>query len=1228
MRFQAQCYVSTLQKGLMTGLVVFAMSGCGPQAPAPTNGREASPVISKPVPIGRATAAMVQEGSLSGGAVLESITTEIGTLRPTWAVCTLPTKGSTISLALRPIKSATSAYLLEIEEVHNRRNQSFGCQVLVNGQPVYFRSYEEMAAGPNRYYVQVPRALAPDGRLNVTFRNDGYAPLSLSRVWAYSDFFELATEEQTYQPMPIFGEALVFLSSLTPAGKDIDWQALGKAIDTPQDVQAWKDLQTRLAGTGYGCGPFINLQYALQPFAGNKAAIDQGLERASKLGVDFQLAFNSGEWGSHPNGPDGLGGYFSDIVYSNISYDGNTKTYRPCWPGTPGNTTWPAWNDPQLQRFLRHRLKQIVRYYLDRRDLMAARGVHLPYPAIDQDWGLASAVDCSDSSRAAAKRDGVDFRPEDGLDEREKQWLYRTYSEVPKRFGAWFNEAARRDAVVVDRGEIRLPKQQTVDDYHFQTFADAQNSPFKDHRWAAWQYAVGDQTNVTGEFLPHLPAAYFDYIAAQGKLLCPNMERMALPTLEYLQTCYERGFRSIWICNARNGDIELFAPQSKGQDDRPCSPVPAVGAKLLDGPDAPGLVIATSNLRTVKKGEELQLQDGGKPGSITYRLANDGRPFDGALDLDLTARFADGEGNAIEVAISNADGVFVPVARLTAKDMPASNHYPWKRHTKVKLGETLRGRTSGQLRLTLIGVGGPSGVGVEDLRVSLPWATPSGHPGREPFTVKQARILHLWNQDRAILERTQAKYRRLAGDDETLRQAAALALDGRIASAYRLLSGALSQLLPARFSIRGHGVLGSYPISLKLADDDQTLLVDLTKAGPDGCVLAVTTEKVQRFQLALGGLRDGISYAVAATGSNTWSIAPSTASDALRATGGKLTVTLDASPIDYRIHPLPAKLSGTFAGEVPGGILIDTQAPELWLDNPIFVPVSATTAWTRVAAGNTKGKSEHAQGRDRVDLTIINGIAQSVQATYGTAAGRIRSFQPPICQGKTSNGIIELEDGGRYEFANMWGFTQLEVPKLKWMIRFHTPDQLQKVLKPGLQVSLDFSPSTVDGCLPRIIRLAAPRPPRDPNLAAYPVYSEGMAAGWFQNGWSSIIDPANTVQAHTGTTAMAITITAAGGAGGAFHLNGTFDPTPYRSISFWINGGTTGGQKLKLALAESGQSWQLPGPLAPKTWVKHTIKLEDIGAQDVDDLSALRFIDQEGSSMGKTFFVDDISFDP
>lgn len=1181
---------------------------------------------------------------LTGQAKLETLAFEIGSLRQQRLAITVAGTGSTASVTLGVSQNSQEAYLLEIEEIHNRRPQVFGYQIEVNGTMVYFRSYEEMAAGSNRFFVQVPRSVVPDGRLMVTFRSESDAPFSISRVWAHADFFALADSEGTYQTMDMYGEATVLTPALAPVGETVSYEAINKAIGTEAETKAWSDMRERLAGTGYATGPFINLQYALMPFHTVRSSIDQGLERVLKHGVDFQLAFNSGEWGSHPDGPDGLGGFFSDAKYSSISFDKEAQTYRPTWLNTPGNTTWPAWNDPQLQLYLKHKLTASVQYYMDQRDFLTAHGATVPFPVINQDWGLAASPDCSDSNIIAAKKDGVSFTPEDGLSDQEKMWLYRSMSRVPSRFGAIFAEAVGREPILVDRGTVIPPKRQSLDDYYFQTFADASNSPFHDDQWAGWQYAVGPQTWVTGEFLPHLPAAYFDYIMAHGKLACPNLERMALPTLEYVQTCYERGFRSLWLCNARSGDIDLFAPQAKGQDDKPCTPETTVNAKVLDllfskqknaGPieqivlsDNIGVKPDVVNPANGGKMDELQVVDGTLPGRIIYRLTSAGGPFAHGLELDLTARFTEAEGSSIDIAVGVDQALLTTVATLKRADFFKTSHYPWKASAHLKLGETMRNQSACLLQITVQAAGKSDNVGIEHLRVSQPWSTTGGHPGGAPFTIKQKRTLHLWTQDRAVLERMETTYRQHVGEDATYRTSAELAAQGRLLSAYRTLAGELSQLLPARFAVRGQGPLGRYPVSVKLSDEDQVLLVDLTKAGPSGFAFSVKTEKPQRFQVRVAGLRTGEAYKLSSTGVNSWSLTPPSDQAVGSGFDGSQDVELEAQPIDPRTKSLPRNLSGSYAGPTEGGILIETQADGLWLDNPIFVPVAKDAVFTRVQSGSTGSPvSDKPKSRDQVDLVIdAAGVAQEVRSTFGAVTGRIKAFHPPVMKGELSNGVIELDDGGRYEFANQWGFTTLKVPGLKWRTRSHRAEELAKALVPGLEVQLTFCPYVVNQRLPRMISLTHERKV-DPNLGPSIVYDETMQSGWFQNGWDSTIDIASTAMVNTGKTSMAITITEARGAGGFFHLNGPFDTTPYRSLTFWINGGPKGGQKLKVILYEGAQFHQLP-TLDANTWVKHTVKLADIGAENLTDLSALRFVDQGGTSIGATFHVDDVSFGP
>ena len=318
----------------------------------------------------------------SGKVARETLNVEIGTLREKYPVATLSGRGAELSVTMhvaRPEGSGTSPILLEVQEIHIRRPQTFGYTVQVNGKEAYFRTYNEMAAGPNHYFVQIPATDARKGTLLVTFRNQSDAPFSLGKVWACGDFARLAREEQTYQPMPVAENATVLLPGLLPRGADAK-EDRWKPVDPQIEAKAWEDLKLRLQGTGFGAGIYTDIAYAESPLGEVNNDIDKSLERVGKYGVDLQLSFNGSEWGRHPEGPDGLGGYFSDIKYSKIHFDSIHKDYRPCWPGTPGGRTWPTWNDPQLNRYLAHRLTQAVQCLCDRRAFLNARGVKLPPP--------------------------------------------------------------------------------------------------------------------------------------------------------------------------------------------------------------------------------------------------------------------------------------------------------------------------------------------------------------------------------------------------------------------------------------------------------------------------------------------------------------------------------------------------------------------------------------------------------------------------------------------------------------------------------------------------------------------------------------------------------------------------------------------------------------------------------------------------------------------------------
>ncbi len=139
------------------------------------------------------------------------------------------------------------------------------------------------------------------------------------------------------------------------------------------------------------------------------------------------------------------------------------------------------------------------------------------------------------------------------------------------------------------------------------------------------------------------------------------------------------------------------------------------------------------------------------------------------------------------------------------------------------------------------------------------------------------------------------------------------------------------------------------------------------------------------------------------------------------------------------------------------------------------------------------------------------------------------------------------------------------------------------------------------------------------------IYTDALQNGWANWSWTATIDLADTAVVHSGSKSIAVTIT---GAWGALYLHHTaFDSTPYASVSFWINGGSVGGQKL-LVQGELSGAGQTPGVQLPQlsanTWQPFTIALSSLGVANQPNLDGLWLQDRSGTA-APTFYVDDMS---
>lgn len=138
------------------------------------------------------------------------------------------------------------------------------------------------------------------------------------------------------------------------------------------------------------------------------------------------------------------------------------------------------------------------------------------------------------------------------------------------------------------------------------------------------------------------------------------------------------------------------------------------------------------------------------------------------------------------------------------------------------------------------------------------------------------------------------------------------------------------------------------------------------------------------------------------------------------------------------------------------------------------------------------------------------------------------------------------------------------------------------------------------------------------------IYDDALINGWQNWSWASV-NTASTANAHTGSTAIAVT---AGPFAALYLQHNAFPTQPYATLKFWINGGPQGGQTVNVRALLNGVA-QAPrpiGPLAANTWREVAISLADLGVANAAALTGIWL--QEGAGVAQpTFYVDDVGLE-
>ncbi len=156
-------------------------------------------------------------------------------------------------------------------------------------------------------------------------------------------------------------------------------------------------------------------------------------------------------------------------------------------------------------------------------------------------------------------------------------------------------------------------------------------------------------------------------------------------------------------------------------------------------------------------------------------------------------------------------------------------------------------------------------------------------------------------------------------------------------------------------------------------------------------------------------------------------------------------------------------------------------------------------------------------------------------------------------------------------------------------------------------------------------RADSPLPAPPLATSAMSVYADALENGWENWSWAAV-DLSNPAPVNSGTSSIAVTASPYSAL--SFH-HGAIETQLFSSVTFWINGGSSGGQLLavKAVLGDGAHPGVTIGPLAANTWQKVVIPLGDLGAANRLDLTNI-WVQEVAGVAAPTYYVDDFRLEP
>lgn len=434
-----------------------------------------------------------------------------------------------------PVASSGTC-VLELDELHQCKDEAFSYLVLLNGQVIHQRTMEPASDSICPCLVKVQ--LNAHDQLSLRLVS---GCVLFSEIYLHTDLDAIL--ERYLEPMEI---GLCFPRP-TYTDRAADLAQMCKIRDD------FADLKHFTVAIG------IEVKFMQVSDAQLKEQFDYILNLAREANVNLIFNFNSW-WDGTPVGRDGKGGYFGDLEYQQIVYDPLTGEKRLSIPNLWRNTPWYTMNHYHLNLVRKERLAASLDILGEQAALLKLCDAFLPNirilidnePTYWAEFAYSSSPeaggDFNEHAICAARKDGVDLNPSGELQHAQKLWLLRNLCTYMTDVSETYHACTSDEYAVVAFGHVSYGNHQLTENVmtHVQAYS---GHPYADEQHMRHEQHVNPYARLGVETCGHQDERTLSYFPATGRFAQVNAERCCYSNSDFHHQFYAHGAFSDIIFN-------------------------------------------------------------------------------------------------------------------------------------------------------------------------------------------------------------------------------------------------------------------------------------------------------------------------------------------------------------------------------------------------------------------------------------------------------------------------------------------------------------------------------------------------------------------------------------------------------------------------------------------------------------------------------------------------------